>query len=390
MVLFIVEKFPSKSEHFITNEILGLSEAGVKLRVLAMRKERSDIRTAHLQVTYINSLWLLVYAMKSLLNKGNFQMWRSTQGIKGFLSHLKIAAIVQQIKAEVKLEEIKHIHAHFAFLPTEIAQHLSKSIRIPFSFTAHAQDIYVNDTNKLQTFLTQAKFIFTCTRHGKAYLQEISPMSENIHCIYHGISLEKWPFQEEKSVNPNLTKILFVGRLVEKKGVFLLLDAVKQLVDDGHKVHCSLVGAGPMAKGHTEYAQNLGLSEKVQFLGYVPNEQLRELYKAHDLLICPSIQARNRDMDGMPNVILEAMAIGLPVIASNLSAIPEIITHRETGMLFNSIDGSGIARHIKTLTEDDSLYQAIRMAARKQLEEKFDVKQSNHKIELLLKSAMAS
>ncbi len=389
MLLYIVEKFPSKTEHFITNEISGLHQDGVRLIIVALKKETSTPNTQHLPVVYIKNFEVLLQAIKCMLRWPVFR-YSESGSIRSFLHQLKVVAIAKVVKSKMKLVDIRHVHAHFAFIPTEIAQFLSKELGTDFSFTAHAKDLYVNDAKKLHAYIDQAKFVITCTQFGKTYLQKISPLNKNIHCIHHGISMENWPFQEVKRIATGHIKLLYVGRLVEKKGIHLLIEAIHHLKSSGIPVECTFAGSGPLAKKLAATAKELDLSNQVRFIGYVSHKDLRSYYQTHDLLVCPSVQARNMDMDGMPNVMLEAMAIGVPVIASDLSGIPEIITHRETGMLFQSGNVEGIVQHIKTLYADPKLYDQIRKAARKQLEEEFDLNVSNKKIEVILKTAMAS
>ncbi|MDW3191292.1 MAG: glycosyltransferase family 4 protein [Cytophagales bacterium] len=390
MILFVLEKFPSKSEHFIANEIAGLYDLGVDLAIIAMRKETSNKSLTQLPVTYVNFWVLLLYMVKLSFSRNRIIEKGNSKGLKPFLSQLKVEAISKIAQKKFQDQNIAHIHAHFAFLPTEVAQYLSKSMGIPFSFTAHAQDLYTNDSQKLQLYLTRAKFVFTCTQFGRAFLKKIAPHSEHIHCIYHGISLEKWPFQKIKKQNQEVIKLLYVGRLVEKKGISLLLESIKKLTQSGKSIQCTVVGSGPLEQELKAQSRKLAISEHLHFAGYTPHHELLNYYQSHDLLVCPSVKAHNKDMDGIPNVILEAMAVGLPVIASDISGIPEIIAHRETGMLFSSGDVNGIVQHVATLSSDQMLYMKLRNAARLQLEEKFDLRQSNHQIKTILHSTMAS
>ena len=390
MVLYILEKFPSKTEHFISNEIFGLYHVGLPLKVIAMKRELATPLPNGFPVFYVTRSQLVWQAIRLLLNKNIIGQFKEMKTLREFLSRLKISATVQLIQTHVQKQTIEHIHAHFAFLPTEVAQQLSTHMNVPFSFTAHAQDLYANEPKKLQAFMDRAKFVLTCTQYGKAYLQQLSPRSEHIHCVYHGIPLYNWPYQKDKSIELPAIKVLYVGRLVEKKGIHTLLQAISQLKERGIDIQCTLIGSGPLAEALNSQSTRLGLTKKVKFMGYVAHGQLQDHYKKHDVLVCPSVQAKNQDMDGLPNVVMEAMAMGLPVVASDLSGIPEIIAHRQTGMLFQAGSVEGIAQHIMTLAQDPELYQKIREAARSQLEQKFDLTQSNQQIKVLLKSAMAS
>lgn len=386
MLLYILEKYPSKTEHFIANEIKGLYQAGVNLQIIAMKGEAVFFNDVPIPVTYIKGFGLLIGIVKTMID----QLQQKWIGPLMFLRQWKVAAIAQVIEAKTKRMDIQHIHAHFGFLPADIAMQLSKSTGKPFSFTAHAQDLYANDKEKLLRLIKGAKLILTCTKYGESYLKKIAPKDASIHCIYHGVNLKQWPFIGKKTFNPKEVKVLFVGRLVEKKGIHVLLKAMVERFVSGRPIKCSITGSGPMESELISLVKGLGLANHVHFKGHVSHENLLALFQQHDLLICPSIQAKNHDMDGIPNVILEAMAVGLPVIASNISGIPEVISHGETGILVKPGDSDGINQHIDELMSDRQRYQQIRRAARAQLEKRFDLQERNKEIEMILTSAMAS
>jgi glycosyltransferase involved in cell wall biosynthesis len=304
---------------------------------------------------------------------------RSLHRIKLLLTGLCIAKLIKQ-----KL--ITHIHSHFANYPTDIAMLVAKLSGIPFSFSVHANDIYVNP-QALRLKISESKFVTTCTQYNKKCLDNLVPASEKdkIHLLYHGVDLAYW--QSNLSSNRRERKqILFIGRLIEKKGVIYLLEAVELLKKEKQAIHLLIVGKGKDEQKLKDFCHSHELSKNVTFLGWQNSHQIKDLFLCSALLVLPSVIASDGDRDGIPNVILEAMASGLPVVSTPVSGITEVIQHEYNGWLVPERDVNQLADSILALTNDEEQRNLLCNNAFHTISEKFDSK----KCTVLLKNLFES
>jgi glycosyltransferase involved in cell wall biosynthesis len=263
---------------------------------------------------------------------------------------------------------------------------VSKISGIPFSFSAHAHDIYVNP-QKLTQKISESEFVTTCTSCNKKWLDNLVPASERdrIHLLYHGVDLEYW----QCSVYPNRQKqkqVLFIGRLIEKKGVIYLLEAMAQLKKAKHAIRLVIAGKGKDERKLKKFCHLHGLSKDVTFPGWQNPQQIKDLFACSDMLVLPSIIASDGDRDGIPNVILEAMASGLPVVSTSVSGITELIQHKYNGLLVPERDAIQLADSIGTLANDEILRNAIVHNGLHTVSQRFDDKKCN----ILLKNLFES
>jgi glycosyltransferase involved in cell wall biosynthesis len=263
---------------------------------------------------------------------------------------------------------------------------VSKISGIPFSFSAHAHDIYLNPQNLTQK-ISESEFVTTCTSHNKKWLDEFVPASERdrIHLLYHGVDLESWFY----SVSPNRQKqkqVLFIGRLIEKKGVIYLLEAMVQLKKAKHAIRLVIVGKGKDGRKLKKFCHLHGLSKDVTFPGWQNPQQIKDLFACSYMLVLPSVIASDGDRDGIPNVILEAMASGLPVVSTPVSGITEVIQDQYNGLLVPERDVNQLADSIGTLANDEILRNTIVHNGLHTVSQKFDDKKCN----ILLKSLFES
>ena len=282
----------------------------------------------------------------------------------------------------LKNRKIDHVHAHFAFIAVDIASVLSKLLGIKYSFTAHAQDIYANLPG-IQQAVKNASFTVTCTRYNSHYLNKIShaKYANKIFTIYHGVEISKWLSNlSYHEIRYSEIRILSIARLVEKKGLIYLLEAVRLLVQDDIQITCTIIGEGPLQKGMENYIKDNRLGKAVHLLNFLPHEQVKSFLTHSDIFILPSVIAKNGDRDGLPNVILEAMLCGIPVISTPVSGIPEIIKDCITGLLVREKDSKAIADAIIRLKDNPELYYKITYNGRKEVIEKFDIEENTSKL----------
>jgi glycosyltransferase involved in cell wall biosynthesis len=239
-----------------------------------------------------------------------------------------------------------------------------------FSFTAHAKDIYsaaLNPSGLLPRKLLAARFAVTCTEANRRYLQDLAP-DATIYRIYHGVNVDFTRFLADPvALSPRPAesdlRLLSVGRLVEKKGFDIFVEACHRLQQQHIAFTATIVGEdGNHGNAIRQQVAALGLSSVVRFTGPLRQDQLFAEYQRASLFCLPCRVLDDGDRDGIPNVLLEAMACGLPVITTNISGIPELVTDTVDGLLIPPEDPGALAEAILRLHHDP--VQAHRLAAR--------------------------
>jgi len=386
-IAYVLSQFPETHETFILREFEALKKKGVDFRIFSLKRCKdkvvhSEARELLGQTIYgkafsyqlsaisfqhpIRTLRAFIYVIKS-----NFKQPKEL--VKAFYVFLESFYFAQIIKRE----KITHIHSHWATMPTTAAAILSKLTGRPFSFTAHAWDIFVN-SNGLANKIREAKFVVTCTEYNRQYLSQLATRSASRHKIYrnyHGIDLDA--FANKRSYHSSAfgsqLKILAIGRLVETKGFEYLTDACRILNERGIDFECNIIGIGPLENRLKLSAISHQLSDKVNFLGIKTQGEIKRLYSEATVLVQPSVIAKNGDRDGIPNVIIEAIALGVPVIATEISGIPEAVIDGKTGILIPAKDSYALANAIEKLWKDFSLRGTFVINARNLAEDKFDI-----------------
>jgi glycosyltransferase involved in cell wall biosynthesis len=247
-----------------------------------------------------------------------------------------------------RAKHAQHLHAHFLGIPALVAYCLSRELGIPYSLTAHAHDIYVDGCP--ECVIRNAVFRTTCTLSNQRYLSARYPDSP-FELVRHGIDAAQYS-GPRSSYRDGIFRILAIGRLVEKKGFEHLIDACALLRGGGVPFSCTLVGKGHLETSLREKIAQLGLEDTVSLVPFRPHAELRTYYLRSDVLVAPSVVATDGDRDGLPNVILEAMASGLPVIASDAGSIPEAVRDTQTGLLVPQGDARALANALMRVQHD--------------------------------------
>ena len=242
---------------------------------------------------------------------------------------------------------------------------------VPYSVTAHAADIYVSPL-LLRTKLAAGDFVTTCTGYNRSHLAEVAPeASGRIVLAYHGLDLERYdPTSRFPSTVPTM---LAVGQLREKKGFIHLLHACRDLADRGMAFRCEIIGEGPQRADLERGMQDLGLEHHVAFLGAQSHDEVIDAYRRARLFVLPCVVGDDGDRDGIPNVILEAMAMSLPVVSTRHSGIPEVVEHGATGLLVPPADSTQLADVWSQVLEDPAAGEEMGVQGRAVVLERFDV-----------------
>ena len=389
-IAYVVEKFPSPTEYFILNEIIELEKKGFEITILVLRKQKKYVDILKLNqlkssIIYLPNFYFVFPFLSFLLSPVSFFRFILSDihslNTK-FLKQMRDLGISLFFYHKLKNKKIRHFHAHFAFLAVDIASKLSKIQKKKYSLTVHAQDIYVN-IPKIKQVVNDALFTITCTKFNSNYLNKItnSKYKTKIFIVYHGIDISKWSLKTfTKELYKSDYHILSVARLVEKKGLIYLLKAIQILIDQGVKVKCTIIGEGPLKKQLDRYIQDNYLHHFIQILDFMHQEDLKEHYAISDIFILPSIVSKDGDRDGLPNVILEAMSMEIPVISTPVSAITEIIQDRITGLLVERSNEHAIVDAVLELKNNPALYNKIVKNSKRKLLDEFIIENSTNKL----------
>lgn len=273
-------------------------------------------------------------------------------------------------------DEIRHIHASWACGCATAAWLASRLTNIPFSFTIRAWDIYPPDSLIMEK-TKDALFIRSETRYNIEYLKEITTCSDDkFHLTYNGVPITSANNRSVRIDQPY--QLLAVGRLVGKKGYDYLLHACGVLKENAIKFHLHIVGDGLCLRQLKRLCRSLALDQHVTFHGFQSYEKIPDFFKRADIFIMPSIVHSTGDRDGIPTVIMESLLHHVPVIATPVSGIPELIEHGITGLLVPQKDPLAIVDAITLFISDKEKARAMAKKGNQKVLELFNA-EKNHK-----------
>jgi glycosyltransferase involved in cell wall biosynthesis len=377
----LVKVFPKLSETFILEEVLGLEKMGVSLRLYTLAQP-SDALT-HDAVARVIAPRVQVPASPrghefgfaarhlSLLVQSPLRYLRALgraagRGRQGLLDFARAGWLAGQLRAD----GVRHLHTHFISTPADIAELVSQMSDIAFSISAHAKDIYLSDAADLRRKLGAARFTVTCTDFNCRTLREIAP-GARVQRMYHGI--DQGVFHPRVRQATGLAPlILSVGRLRAKKGLDTLIDACRLLRGRGLLFRCEIVGYGEELRRLQALIDSYELTQCITLTGKLVRDEVIERYARAAVFVQPSRIAADGDRDGIPNVLLEAMAVSLPVVASRVSGIPELVRHRHNGLLVEADDPAALADAIGELIADKALATMLGNHGRASVVENFN------------------
>lgn len=404
VVGFILKGYPRLSETFIVNEILLLEELGHKLHIFALRnpgesKVHESVGRVRARVTYIpDYFWRFFFSIIG----ANIGLWwrrpglywqafrfalgrslrqRSSSTIKRFA---QAAYLVQKCLPETG---VAHFHAHFSHGPTTVAYFASWLTGMRYSFSAHAKDIYLQEHDFLREKIRRAQFAVTCTEYNREYMLRVAGADAPVYRVYHGNNLQLFKPAAKKPRKDSRPVILSAGRFVPKKGFPVLLQALHRVRQEGLDFYCYLIGGGPMYDEMKKIVNELGLGQCVELRGQMSQTELLSYFQQADLFALACEVQNDGDRDGIPNVLVEAMAMGIPVVSTAISGIPELVDHGINGLLVKEKDPVALAEAIATLLRQPELAQSLGLAGRAKVEREFDAKRNVERIGELLRGA---
>jgi glycosyltransferase involved in cell wall biosynthesis len=383
-LIYIIGTYPGLTTTFIDREIRALQQQGVQVRVMSIRKPHTMLSSDQNELQKITDYlipasWLgfITAHFHFAIQKPSTYFATLLELVKSphpnFTSRIKtILHFAEGVYAAklISKNTYDHIHAHFVDRASTVALTASRLLNIPYSVTAHANDIYINPI-LLPLKLSQASFVATCTDYNRQHLQEIVHLNGKLHCLYHGLDLETYVPTIDHSLDiiPTITS---VGQLKEKKGFQYLLQACQILKSRDYIFNCQIIGEGNLRQELEQQIHELSLEKFVTLRGALPHESVIQEYQHSTLFVLPCITGSDGDRDGIPNVILEAMAMQLPVISTQHSGIPEVIKSGINGLLIPPADVQALADAIASLINDPFLRDRLGRFGRRTVTERFN------------------
>jgi glycosyltransferase involved in cell wall biosynthesis len=381
-VAYVLKRYPRYSETFIVNEILAHEAAGLDVDIFSLRlPEETSFQDA---ISRVRSRVTYLAARRARLVEFWDTIREASEAIPDIFPKLEYAKdtrpeLVLQaawLAREARLRGITHLHAHFGTEATAVARLASHFAEVPYSFTAHAKDIFHEYVVRedMERKLSDAASVITVSDYNVEFLRNRYGMAaSNVRRIYNGLELQGFPYSEPRERAP---RIVSIGRLVEKKGFPVLVEACKVLADRGRVFECRIIGGGLLEDELKKRIHALGVEDFVEMSGPLPQSEVKGEIKSASAFAAPCIQSSDGDRDGLPTVLLEAMALGTPCVSTDVTGIPEVVRDGETGLMVRQNDAVALADALERLMDDSGLRVRLAGNARAVIEADFDVRRS--------------
>jgi len=377
-IAYVLKVYPRTSQTFVLTEILAHERAGLEMDIFSLR--RTDDTRFHAALAQVQSPVFQVarassnasLALSVLREHGQHlpRLWDVVQNSNANAEDLLQAAILSRAIID---RGIVHMHAHFGTVATVVARLASKITGVSYSFTAHAKDIFheIVEEDVLRNKLADAAGVITVSQFNVNYLKDkYAEAAAGVKLIYNGLDLDAFRFEPEGGRAP---LVLGVGRLVEKKGFSYLLEASALMRSKDIPFRCEIVGGGVLESNLQEQIQRLDLSGHVKLCGPMSQSDVKQKIRQARILAAPCVHAEDDDRDGLPTILLEAMALGTPCISTPVTGIPEVLKHEETGLMVAERDAIALADACERLLTDQDLCGELARNGRRIVEDKFDI-----------------
>ena len=375
---YVLKRYPRYSETFIVHEILAHEAAGLPVEIFSLRPPEDThfqdvIARVRAPVTYLTAQGLKALGFWRALEEAAAvlpDIWTNLARARGE----NVSDIYQALRLarETRLRGIGHLHAHFATSATAVTRLAAQFAHVPFTFTAHAKDIFHESVraDHIRPMLAAAAAVITVSDYNVAYLRERFGAAARVRRVYNGLDLERFPYRPPYDRPP---RIVAVGRLIEKKGFNDLIDACAILAARGRDFECHIVGGGELETQLRAQVERLGLSAQVALLGPRPQSEVINCVQSAGVLAAPCVVGADGNRDGLPTVLLEAMALGTPCVSTDVTGIPEALRHGDTGLMTPQHDPVALANAIERLLADPDLRVRLAEGARRLIEGEFDI-----------------
>jgi len=392
-VAFVLKGYPRLSETFIAQEIAALERRGLDILIVSLRHPTDARRhPVHAEIRalmlYLPEYLLLepVRVIRAWLRQRKNARYREARDL--WLRDLRRDPTPNRVRrfgqalvlANELPRDVRGLHAHFLHTPASVTRYAALLTGLAWTGSAHAKDIWTTPEWEKREKLASCAWLVTCTAANHAHLAALAPPGR-VELVYHGLDLSRFSFAKTEWETNDGSKpdkpviILSVGRLVEKKGTDVLLQALACLPTHLHwrLVHA---GGGALSKQLKRRANALGIAARIQWRGARTQVELLAEYRAADLFALASRVARDGDRDGLPNVLAEAQSQGLACVATSVSGIPELVEHGRTGLLVAPESPAEFARALEELIADPARRRAFGEAGRQRVRAEFGLEEN--------------
>jgi len=390
-VAYMMSRFPKITETFILYEMLAAENAGARVEVFPLRRERT--KTVHPEArAYVERAHFLPLLSPEIVRDNLIELlkrpriwlqtlWMLIRANFGCLRFLlgALAVFPKCVTAARQMQRagIDHIHAHFASHPAAAAWIIHQFSGIPYSLVANGSDLH-RDRHMLTQKVHAAAFVVAISKYNRRIILEHTDdrYADKVKVIHCGVDPDDFDTGANRSSHTQptgLLKVYCIGTLHEVKGQRYLIEAAQKVKSRGIGMMLHFIGDGPDRKMLERQVALAGLTDSIFFEGSRNRQQIVEHLATADVLVAPSVPTRDGRREGIPVVLMEAMASGVPVIASRLSGIPELIEHEVSGLLADARNTEGIASALQRLGSDPLLRQQLGEAGRKTVRENFNL-----------------
>jgi glycosyltransferase involved in cell wall biosynthesis len=381
-VAYLFERFPSFSQTFCYREVAELDRQGGKIDIYSIRELHDEPAQDWDKKIVARVHYLPDEAQLTGEIDGAVKRKQLANEVVDLVTEwgrrpdfLRLYQAIY-IGSQLKRDGINHVHAHFAGLAARTALWINKFFKIPFSFTAHANDIFAPQEFEisLEKLIATASTVIAASDYASNFLKGEFPQSAGkIHRVYNGLELSKF----QRATFPNaIPTIIAIGRLIDKKGFAELVRACELLKKRGHDFRCEIIGEGPLRSELNVQIAERELKSHVSLSGPKPQKEIVEWLASARVLVLPSVIGPDGARDNLPTVIMEAMAAGLPVVSTSVGGIPEMVVPDETGFLVQPGDVTALADAIERVMADLALAKRFGERGRERAKQLFSVEKN--------------
>lgn len=389
-IAYIVSRFPKISETFILSEIDELEKLGLPIELFSIVRERETVlhpqAQARLPRVHFASLWTARTLASNLdwlrrtplryLAAWWLALWGNRRSLSFLLRSVVIVPLAAHFAREMERLGVTQVHGAWATHPALAAYVVHALTGLPYSFTIHSHELYINRT-MLDEKIRRARFYTTISNYNRKMIARLygDAALAHLRIIHCGIRPNVFrPIARVRADEP--FTIVCVASLEQHKGHVHLLEACAQLKQNGVNFRCRLVGDGPDRNALESLADRLDIAAQVEFLGRQPTNRVVEILQHADVVTLQSVMLPNGMSEGIPVSLMEAMSTGVPVVASRLRGIPELVEDRKTGLLIPPADSPALAQALLTICRDQQFALHLARAGREKVLREFDLAHS--------------
>ena len=400
LIAYVTHSFPQLTETFVYREVRALERRGLRIANFAIwrpGRRRAYKEALHLldSTSYVfplswpkllgAHLYFVCAHPWRYLSTLLFVLARSGQTRKRTFLHFCEAVY---LALDMKRQDVNHVHAHFAINAAAIALIISRLLDITYSLTAH--NSLFTDRVLLREKLEEATFVVAISEFTRRFIAGWIPggkMEDKTYVVHCGLSLDEFSPPEAMPADP-IPVLLFVAQLVERKGAPILVEACRILAQRKVPFQCIIAGDGPERPLLERMVRQYDLEPAIRLTGALPQSQVKALLSQADLFVLPCITASSGDMDGIPVVLMEAMAMEIPTVSTSVSGIPELIEQAVSGLLVAEKDAEALADAVECLLENEELRLRLGRNGRLKVMHDFDIEKTTTQLADLFRECL--